>query len=306
MYIMLTLNSILSVLFIYNILTEQKVYSKKTGKVKRNMPYVTRRLSLLLAILSTVDAVDASTYLGIYPACFVRAVSFSMAQVLILIAFVWGYHIFKSSYHMVMKDANVLKHKIVIMASFSLTTTVGLIGAFLTCDGGDPQYYLLPLCAGLAIGVALIIYVCVNMYRLNKLLSDYIKQTAFDSKQLTLSLLKVRKFFCLIVTVGVILVIRTSIRIHETASLTAEEKEDVEDEPFGSRDKFQFNDILFAASVATANILLLWYVWNKKEKTDESMEGTNTSSSASQLPPIALKQSTSTRSNNASNNGSAV
>jgi len=295
--VMLVINSVLCLLFIYNILTEKKSYSKKTGLVKRNMPYVTRRLSLFLAVVNNVASVDSSTYLDVYPACFVRTLGFTLGQTLSVIAFVWGYYIFKSSYHVVMKDANDFKHKTIIAISIAFTSFVGLIGTFLTCDGGDPQYYLLSLCAGTALGVSLIIYVSANVYRLNKLLSDYIKQSAFDSEKLALSLLKVRKFFCLILVVGVILVIRTSIRIHETASYTAKEKAEVVEEPFGPRDKFQFNDLLFTTAVAAANILLLWYVWNKKEKKEKVTE-VNTSSSTSQIPPIPLKQSTSTRSSN--------
>lgn len=296
-YIMLTLNSALTLLFLYTILTEKKEVNKKTGWVKRNMPYMARRLSLLLSVLSTVNSVDSSSYLGVYPTCFVRGVGFSMAQVLIVIVFVWGYNIFRSSYYMVQEDANLTQHKVVILVSITLTTTVGLIGAALTCDEGHPQYYLLPLCAGGALGLSLICYVCVNMYRLNKLLSGYIQLSVFDSEQLLMSLKKLKKFFVCITVVGALLEIRNTVRIYQTASMTAEEKEEVQKEPFGPRDKFLFTDVLFSGLFAVASIILLWYVWNQKP-TGEEGKSMDKSSSHSQLPPIPLHKSTSTRSSN--------
>ena len=297
---MLSINGVLSLLFMYNILTERKEYNKSNGRVKRNMPFMTRRLSLLLALLSTANAVDGSSYLGVYSACFVRALSFTMAQVLILIAFVWGYNIFKSSYHMVREDANLTKHKSVIIVSMVVSTAAGLYGAMKTCDGGDPQYYLFSLCAAGGLGLSLLVYVAANMYRLNRLLRDYIKHSAFDSEQLKTSLTKLRKFFWFISLFAILLEIRNTFRVLETATMTAEDKRDAEEEPFGPRDEFVFSDALFEGLFAGISILLLWYVWNR-DTSGEEAKSKNTSSSGSQLPPMPLKpmkQSSSTRSSN--------
>jgi len=297
-YILLTLNSVLTLLFLYTILTEKNDHSKRTGKVKRNMPYMARRLSLLLSMLSTANSVDSTSYMGVYPVCTVVAIGFLMAQVFILIVFIWGYNIFRSSYSMVRENPNLSRHKVTIIVSMALTTVVGLVGAIWTCDG-DRQYSLLPLSAGGALGLSLIFYVCVNMYRLNKLLSEYIKLSMFDPQQLVASLKKLKRFFVCITVVGMVMEVRNTISIYRTATLTAEEKEDLEEEPFGRRDKYVYSDGLFSGLFAVASIILLWYVWNRDPtgddvKSSEAASG-GPSSSHSQLPGVPLKPVTSTR-----------